>query len=81
MSSEVIVWSKPSCVQCNAVKRALDKRGVAYEEADLTCDPGALEMFKELGFQGAPVVTVDGVPEFCSFNPDEIDRVFGPSEG
>lgn len=79
LSGEVIVWSKPNCVQCGAVKRALDKRSIAYDERDLTADLGALEAFKGLGFLGAPIVTVDGAAEFAGFNPGEIDRIFGPA--
>ena len=33
--SAVIVWSKPSCVQCTAVKRRLTEAGVPFEEYDL----------------------------------------------
>jgi glutaredoxin len=77
--SDVVVWSLPSCVQCNAVKRTLTKKGVEYEERDLSLDEHAdkLTEFKDKGFLGAPVVTVGGVPRFCEFNVTEIENIFG----
>ena len=56
----ITVYTKPSCVQCNATKRALDKAGLAYNEVDLTQDAEALEAVKSLGYQSAPVVFADG---------------------
>ena len=43
MSFTVTVYSKPSCVQCNATYRALDSKGIDYEVLDLSEDPAALE--------------------------------------
>ncbi|HEY0218064.1 MAG TPA: glutaredoxin domain-containing protein, partial [Cellulomonas sp.] len=37
----ITVYSKPSCVQCNATYRALDKAGLAYEVVDITEDSDA----------------------------------------
>ena len=50
----VTVYTKPSCVQCNATKRALAKAGLAYREVDLTQDAEALETVKAMGYQSAP---------------------------
>ena len=36
------VYSKPSCVQCTATYRALDKHGLEYEVVDLSLDEVAL---------------------------------------
>ena len=62
----VTVYTKPSCVQCNATKRALAKAGLAYREVDLTQDAEALETVKAMGYQSAPV------PVRCwpAFRPD-----------
>ena len=38
---KITVYTKPSCVQCNATKRALVKAGLAYEEVDLTASAAA----------------------------------------
>jgi|LIDZ01.1.fsa_nt_gi glutaredoxin-like protein NrdH len=37
----VPIYSKPSCVQCDAIYWALEKHGIAYDVADLTQDPTA----------------------------------------
>ena len=67
----ITVYTKPSCVQCNATKRALAKAGMAYEEIDLTVDADALEAVKALGYQQAPVVFADG-DHWSGFRPDKI---------
>lgn len=67
----ITVYTKPSCVQCNATKRALAKAELAYEEVDLTQDADALEAVKALGYMQAPVVFADG-DHWGGFRPDKI---------
>ena len=52
----IFVYSKPSCVQCTATYRALDKQGIEYEVFDVSTDDEALATVKELGYLAAPVV-------------------------
>lgn len=70
----VTVYTKPSCVQCNATYRALDSKGIEYEILDLSVDAGALEQVKELGYLQAPVVITDG-DHWSGFRPDKIDEL------
>ncbi len=56
---ELVVYSKPSCVQCTATYRALDSKGIRYRVVDLSESPEAMEYVKELGYTSAPVVVVD----------------------
>ena len=67
----ITVYTKPSCVQCNATKRALAKAELQYEEVDLTQDADALEAVKALGYMQAPVVFADG-DHWGGFRPDKI---------
>lgn len=67
----ITVYSKPSCVQCDATYRALNKQGLDYEVVDITTDPEALESVKALGYQQAPVVFADG-DHWSGFRPDKI---------
>lgn len=67
----ITVYTKPSCVQCNATYRALDARGITYEIRDLTEDPAALEQVKALGYLQAPVVITDA-GHWSGFRPDKI---------
>nr|WP_256386020.1 glutaredoxin-like protein NrdH [Leucobacter sp. wl10] len=72
---EVVVYSKPSCMQCQMTYRALDGKGVPYRVVDLTEDTEALAyVTEELGYAAAPVVVVGGRDHWAGFRPDEIDR-------
>ncbi|MBO3130643.1 glutaredoxin-like protein NrdH [Dermatophilus congolensis] len=65
------VYSKPSCVQCNATYRALDKAGLPYEVVDLTADENALTHVMSLGHTQAPVV-IHGDEHWSGYRPDLI---------
>lgn len=43
----ITLYSKPACVQCTMTKKALEKKGLAYTEVDLTQNPAALEYVTE----------------------------------
>jgi glutaredoxin-like protein NrdH len=70
----ITVYSTPSCVQCKATYRALDKKGVPYEVVDVTTDAQALAMVHGLGYVQAPVV-VAGDEHWSGFRPDRISAV------
>lgn len=70
----ITVYSKPSCVQCNATYRALDAKGIEYEVTDVSQDTDALEQVKSLGYLQAPVV-VAGDDHWSGFRPDKIDEL------
>jgi len=65
------VFSKPSCVQCTATSRALDKFGLEYEVIDLAEDEAALTEILAMGYQQVPVV-IDGDDHWAGFRPDKI---------
>ncbi len=71
----ITVYTKPSCVQCNATYRALDAKGISYEIVDLSESDAALEYVKELGYAQAPVVVVDDQDHWSGFRPDKIERI------
>lgn len=74
MKTSVTVYSKPSCVQCNATYRALDKAGIAYSTVDISDNDEALTYVKSLGYEQAPVV-VAGADHWSGFRPDKIDKI------
>ena len=37
----ITVYSKPSCVQCTATYRALDREGIDYQVIDISADEDA----------------------------------------
>lgn len=67
----ITVYSKPSCVQCTATYRALDKQGLSYNVIDLSEDADALDFVRSLGYQQAPVV-VAGDNHWSGYRPDLI---------
>ncbi len=67
----ITVYTKPSCVQCNATKRALKKNGLEFSEVDLTEDEEALATVKALGYRQAPVVFANG-DHWAGYRPDKI---------
>jgi glutaredoxin-like protein NrdH len=71
LMSAITVYTKPSCVQCNATYRALDKEGLEYRVVDLTEDAEALKMVTGLGYNAAPVV-VAGEDHWSGFRPDRV---------
>jgi len=70
----ITVYTKPSCVQCNATYRALDSKGIEYEVLDVSEDAAALEHVKSLGYLQAPVVVTDE-DHWSGFRPDKIDEL------
>jgi glutaredoxin-like protein NrdH len=70
----ITVYTKPSCVQCNATYRALDAKGIEYQITDLSEDASALEQVKALGYMSAPVVVTDE-DHWSGFRPDKIDEL------
>ena len=67
----ITVYSKPSCVQCDATYRALNKQGLDYTSVDVSQDFEALEFIKDLGYQQAPVVMA-GDDHWSGYRPDRI---------
>lgn len=74
METPVTVYSKPSCVQCNATYRALESAGIAYNAVDVSANDDALTYIKSLGYAQAPVV-VAGAEHWSGFRPDKIADV------
>jgi glutaredoxin-like protein NrdH len=70
----VTVYTKPSCVQCNATYRALDSKGIEYNIIDLSEDAAALDTVKELGYMQAPVV-IAGDEHWSGFRPDKVSQL------
>lgn len=67
----ITVYTKPSCVQCNATVRALDNASLPYQTVDVSNDPDALESLKQLGYMQAPVVVTER-GHWSGFQPDKI---------
>jgi glutaredoxin-like protein NrdH len=71
----ITVYTKPACVQCNAVFRALDKEGIPYGKIDLSVDDEARDYVMSLGYLQAPVVHAGPNNHFAGFRPDRINAL------
>ena len=67
----ITVYTKPTCVQCTATKKALDKAGLEYTMVDISLDDEARDYVMALGHLQAPVV-VAGEDHWSGFRPDRI---------
>jgi len=67
----ITVYTKPSCVQCEATKRMMDKLSIEYSTVDISVDTDAFDMIVSKGFKSAPVVITDK-DSWAGFNPDKI---------
>ena len=69
---QIIVFTKPSCVQCNQTKLHLRKRGLTFDERPLIGDD--LDSAIKLGYKSAPVVFA-GDQHWNGYRPDRIDAL------
>lgn len=70
----VTVYSKPSCVQCNATYKALDKKGVDYQVVNVAEDATAYQHVVDLGYQQVPVVETP-TDHWSGYRPDKISSL------
>lgn len=75
----ITVYTRPRCVQCGAVQRALAKAGMNYCTVDVSTDPDARDFVMALGYLQVPVVYADPTQHFCGFRPDRIQTLIAAS--
>lgn len=59
MTTTVTVYSRPGCVQCDATKRTLDRKGIVHVDLELEDHPDVLKEAIDAGHLNAPIVTVE----------------------
>lgn len=69
--TDIVVFTKASCVQCVATNRYLTSRGLEFIELPAE---DHLPLLRALNHISAPVVLADG-EHWSGFRPDHIDRV------
>ena len=63
MPSRVVLFSTASCTYCAHAKNLLSKRGVAFEEVDLSGHPELRAQLTEVtGLDSYPQIVVNGEP-------------------
>lgn len=68
----ITVYTKPTCVQCSATFRVLNKLGIDYVAVDVTEDAEAHDFTLSLGYLQAPVVYAGPGVHWSGFRPDKL---------
>lgn len=70
----IVIWSSAGCGPCYALKAALTRAGVQYDERDAaSADADTLARWRALGWR-TPVVQYAG-GEFSGFDPAKVRTV------
>ncbi len=73
--TSIRVFSQPTCPACNELKDYLKKKGVAFEDLDVTSNRAALdEMIKIHKVRVTPLLLA-GDRKLIGFDPVEIDKM------
>lgn len=73
--ASVQVYTTDYCPYCTRAKALLDKRGIAYEEIDVTDDPQKRDwLVKTTGRRTVPQIFIHGQPVGGSDDIHELDR-------
>lgn len=70
----VVVYTKPSSVQCTATLKALDAKKIEYEVRDCAVDDAAITHVMELGYRQGPVV-ISEWGHWSGFRQDKINQL------
>ena len=75
--AEVIIYSTPSCVYCNAAKAFFKEKGILYTEHNVAADAQMrTEMIEKSGQMGVPVIVIDG-QLIVGFNKPVVAKALG----
>lgn len=73
----VIIYSTPTCPYCHKAKEYLEKKGVAFEDVDVSADAQRQqEMVEKSGQMGVPVLDINGTI-IVGFDQAKIDAALG----
>ena len=57
----VTIYSTPTCIYCNTLKKYLSEKNIQFQEIDVSRDEKELEKMVSIsGQMGVPVVDIDG---------------------
>ena len=73
-SMDITIYTTPNCMQCEQTKKMFARKNVEFNLIDLTEDPIAKEMVKEMGYTSAPVVVASD-RNWSGFKYDKIEAL------
>jgi glutaredoxin-like YruB-family protein len=73
--AKVKIYSTPTCIYCQTLKRYLEDRHIEFEDIDVSQDEkSANEMVEKSGQMGVPVVDIDG-QIVVGFDREKIEKL------
>lgn len=72
--SDVVVYTLPSCVQCDMTKKFLTRLGVEFTVVDVSSDEAAYARIRGWGYSSAPVIEARG-EHWSGFRPDRLSAL------
>ncbi len=74
-AKKIVIYSVPKCPICKRAKAYLDKKGMPYEDIDISADEEAAhEMIHRSGQMATPVIFV-GNRMMLGFNQKKMDQM------
>lgn len=70
----VVVYTQPSCSQCEQTKRYLSVKEIPFEVVDITENQEAFDFVVSLGYRSVPVV-VSGEEHWSGFRLDRLSSL------
>lgn len=71
----VKIYSTPTCIYCNNLKKYLTEKSIAYQEVNVAADESELEKMVAIsGQMGVPVVEIEG-NVVIGFDKERIDQL------
>lgn len=78
----ITVYTKNDCVQCTMTKRMMNDLGITFSEVNVEKNETAASMLRLHGYQGLPVVAVEGFNDsWYGFKPDRIEKLTSQERG
>ncbi|WP_028124752.1 glutaredoxin domain-containing protein [Eremococcus coleocola] len=73
---QIIVYTKPNCMQCVFTKQYLKNGGIKFKEINITEHQEVIKDLENRGFQSLPVVAVGDLDNaFAGFAPDKLAKI------
>ena len=70
--TNIVVYSKSKCVQCEAVKKHLQREGIDFEVRNAE---DHIDELRAMGFSQVPIVKAEGVEPFYGYNISKIQQI------
>jgi glutaredoxin len=77
MTSRILLFTQPGCLNCEVMKIFLEAKELVFEERDMSDPSARLELLETYHSRTAPtlvVLTSEGAEVIEGFDPDRLDR-------